>query len=178
MESESVIYNGIKFIRYPESENRADRLYYRCHSGHYKKGIRYLHRYVYEQEVGAIPSGHHIHHIDDNQLNNDPSNLECISSEDHAKYHHANHCSDRKRENLERIRHLSKAWHSSEEGKKWHSENSKKMWENMPMVDKVCQFCSKDYQVKKSLSRQSKYCHQNCKQKARTRRLRSLRHND
>jgi len=46
-----------------------------------------LHRKIYEQNYGKIPNGWHIHHKDHNHENNDPSNLEALSPDDHAKKH-------------------------------------------------------------------------------------------
>lgn len=45
------------------------------------------HRLVYESVFGSIPKGYHIHHKDENKLNNDPDNLECLTQAEHAKLH-------------------------------------------------------------------------------------------
>ena len=53
-------------------------------------GIRHInnkYRKIYEKHYGSIPKGYHIHHIDFNPLNNDPSNLIAVSPEEHAKIH-------------------------------------------------------------------------------------------
>jgi len=42
---------------------------------------------VWKQHYGEKPYGYHIHHIDGNKDNNDISNLECLSPDDHAKRH-------------------------------------------------------------------------------------------
>lgn len=47
----------------------------------------YLHRYVWETEVGPIPPGFDIHHKDENRANNEITNLECISKSAHTKKH-------------------------------------------------------------------------------------------
>ena len=47
-----------------------------------------VHRYIWEQLNGKIPDGYHIHHKDENKLNNSIDNLECISASEHAKLHH------------------------------------------------------------------------------------------
>ena len=46
-----------------------------------------LHRYVWEKEVGKIPSGYDIHHIDGDKTNNDVKNLECLSKAEHTSKH-------------------------------------------------------------------------------------------
>ena len=59
------------------------------HENKYKK-IRNgdkMHRMVYEYYNGKIPSGYVIHHIDENKLNNDISNLQLISDSDHRRLH-------------------------------------------------------------------------------------------
>lgn len=44
-------------------------------------------RKIYENHFGKIPKGYHIHHIDGDPYNNDISNLQCITAEEHAKIH-------------------------------------------------------------------------------------------
>lgn len=44
-------------------------------------------RKIYEEHYGKIPKGHHVHHIDGNPLNNEITNLTCVSAEEHAKIH-------------------------------------------------------------------------------------------
>lgn len=59
--------------------------------GYYASGRSIkLHRYVWEKENGKIPEGYHIHHKDfkiNKNLNNDISNLQCLSKSDHRKLH-------------------------------------------------------------------------------------------
>ena len=88
-----------------------------------------LHRYVWEKYYGEIPKGHHVHHIDLDKSNNDISNLQLMSEEEHIKLHgklNRGVCTDNMRQNLDNIRHLTKEWHSSEEGHNWHKEQYKK----------------------------------------------------
>lgn len=48
-----------------------------------------MHRKIYEQHHGAIPDGHHIHHIDGNHANNDIANLQCVTAHEHYNIHKA-----------------------------------------------------------------------------------------
>lgn len=48
-----------------------------------------LHRVIYENEVGPIPDGWDIHHIDHDKLNNTVTNFMCLSKADHAALHAA-----------------------------------------------------------------------------------------
>lgn len=43
------------------------------------------HRYLWEQVVGEIPDGHHIHHVDGDHLNNALENLSCITHSEHSR---------------------------------------------------------------------------------------------
>ena len=50
---------------------------------------RLLHQYIYLTRIGPIPPNYHIHHIDGNQYNNDPSNLQALPASIH--YHMKRH---------------------------------------------------------------------------------------
>lgn len=52
-----------------------------------KNKDKFLHRLVWEKYNGEIPKGYQIHHIDENKLNNDISNLSLISPQEHTKHH-------------------------------------------------------------------------------------------
>lgn len=46
-------------------------------------------RKIWESHTGLkIPKGYHIHHIDGNHQNNDPSNLCCVSPDEHWQIHY------------------------------------------------------------------------------------------
>lgn len=46
-----------------------------------------LHRIVYAREVGPIPDGWHVHHLDHDRGNNDPTNLQALTASEHALLH-------------------------------------------------------------------------------------------
>lgn len=51
--------------------------------------MRVNYRKIWEQfNNKQIPNGYHIHHLDGNKENNDPSNLVCLSPEEHWDIHH------------------------------------------------------------------------------------------
>lgn len=52
-----------------------------------KHRTQFLHRLIWEKHNGEIPKGYQIHHIDGNKLNNDISNLQLISAEEHTRLH-------------------------------------------------------------------------------------------
>lgn len=54
----------------------------------YKKiGGERAHRVVWKRHFGPIPEGYHVHHIDENGLNNDISNLVALPESEHHALH-------------------------------------------------------------------------------------------
>ena len=119
---ESVVFNGRRYNRYPESDNPAHRRYF-ARAGHR------LHRDVWKHHNGPIPAGMHVHHIDGNTANNDISNLACVTSKQHWDEHRAQASEHNRRpehlEHLSRIRGSAADWHRSDEGRAWHREHAK-----------------------------------------------------
>jgi|AGFS01.1.fsa_nt_gi HNH endonuclease. len=51
-------------------------------------GKVYVHRYVAQQHYGIkLTTNLHVHHIDENKLNNDPSNLQILTESEHTALH-------------------------------------------------------------------------------------------
>lgn len=51
-------------------------------------GLYPLHRVLAENKIGRLlKAGEHVHHIDEDKSNNDPSNLEVMTISEHAKHH-------------------------------------------------------------------------------------------
>lgn len=49
---------------------------------------RYLHQVIAEYKIGrALRPGEHVHHVDENKLNNDPNNIEVMTASEHARLH-------------------------------------------------------------------------------------------
>ena len=69
-----------------------------------------IHRWNWIQANGPIPEGYHIHHKDENKLNNSLDNLEMISSADHTSLH------------MDKGGHVG--WH--EQRQKWRAQ----VWQN------------------------------------------------
>jgi hypothetical protein len=151
--------------------------YYRCGSyfssqQKHVRGSRRLHRKVWEYFNGEIPKGMHIHHKDENRANNQIENLEVL----HSKTHLSNHMTAERREIAKAniVAHavpMAKFWHKSLQGREWHSQHAKRVADSIPMITKHCQLCGAEFQTKKHMDWKAKYCHQNCKMKARRRRL-------
>jgi hypothetical protein len=115
-----VEFNGKKYYLRPNG--------YYC--SQFLDGGVYLHRAVWEHHNGPIPPRHQIHHKDENKVNNDISNLECVDISKHRR----DHMIAAGVEDPEKFKRLqsagkeaARAWHKSEEGRAWHRENALKM---------------------------------------------------
>lgn len=163
---ERCYYHGKRWTRYPRAIRDSDRNYYR-------RNIRnrtvYLHRYVWEQHNIDIPEGFHIHHIDGNYDNNDISNLQMLTPEEHMRLHFKGWCSDRKKAHLDNVRPMTKEWHRSEEGREWHRKHARIVADNMKPKEATCQLCGEKYMSKLGGTCRSKFCSDRCRAEARRR---------
>ncbi|WP_374725951.1 HNH endonuclease signature motif containing protein [Paraburkholderia phenoliruptrix] len=125
-------------------------------------GGRKLHRAVWKAAFGTIPANCHIHHRDDNPLNNQLWNLECLNSTEHLVLTRA--------KNPKTIGALAREkaaeWHRSEEGRLWHKRHAERSqgwtkWKREPLP---CAHCGTvfDCLVRKSGATQ-KFCSPRCK---------------
>lgn len=73
---QTVVYRG---LNYTIGNNG----YYRCTISN----RHLLHRRMWEEEVGPIPDGWDIHHVDEDKLHNEVSNFECLPKADHTRLH-------------------------------------------------------------------------------------------
>lgn len=144
---EVALYKGIKFRRYPQSENWSDRMYFRPNGRLIQEGMEALHREIYKDYHGAIPDGYHVHHKDENSLNNSPENLEAITAKEHFELHGPPQWESREKmlEHLDRARLLAIEWHKTEAGIAWHKELGRRSWENREESNYVCEWCGKSY---------------------------------
>lgn len=54
----------------------------------YKEGVVYLHRHIASLSKGKwLTSEEHVHHLDENKLNNDTNNLQVLTASEHSKLH-------------------------------------------------------------------------------------------
>lgn len=163
---DSITYKGIVFRRYPKSKNYSDRMYYRPNGTHVTNGVESLHREIWKAHCGPIPEGAHIHHKDGNPLNNDISNLECISSnlahqDLHGDTTKSESYKQRRAAHLKKARQLAAAWHSTDEGLEFHSRLAKEFWEQKEIEKRVCLQCGDSYETRHNAG--SKFCSNNCK---------------
>lgn len=131
-----------------------------------KNKIR-AHVWVWQNSFGKVPEGFHIHHIDENKSNNNLVNLCLVHKSIHPLLHPITPEKRQKcKENLDKIRHLTKEWHSSEEGRLWHKYHALKTglgkWESRKYS---CIVCFKEYESTKRSG--NKFCSNACKSKFR-----------
>jgi len=167
MLSESVVFNGITYRRYPGSKRRSDRVYYRPHSGKILEGFGYLHRDIWKHYNGEIPAGYHIHHADGDPLNNTIENLICTPGVAHISDHSAEFYGDPKNRglairHLDRIREKATEWHRSPEGRAWHRQHAKETYTPSEPEVRICEHCGAQFEDH-SRSGAGKYCSNACK---------------
>lgn len=144
-------YHGVRFCR-------DDKTGYYLNSTIRKR----LHRYIWEQEVGAIPKGCHIHHIDGDKSHNTLDNLAIITASGHARLHgQEEHRKEVGRQNIKKAIQAAPAWHHSEAGKKWHSEHMQGF--KPPTHRMRCEQCGAEFDG----IHQSRFCSGKCKSKWR-----------
>jgi len=152
---------------------RGERFYLQTTKRYYQSGRkdvdeRSLHRRIWSEVHGPIPSGMAIHHKDGDWRNNDISNLEMMPIPDHARMH----CVERWAgvgakaflSGLEKARDAAKAWHSSEEGLAWHRANGTRSWSAVEKQAIVCPSCEKEFMGHPSAG--ATFCSKSCSQRA------------
>lgn len=163
--SEIIVYRGIKFRRYPDAEQWSDRSYFTPGIAARAAGVDYLHREIYEDHYGSIPPGYDVHHRDNNPLNNEIDNLECIEHGEHLRRHGASITPEQRVAMRERfIRNVgpkAKEWHASAEGREWHRQNAIRCeFGKFEPVERTCDQCGATYQATNAHNR---FCSNNCK---------------
>lgn len=141
--------------------------YYISKQGYYSRDERkngkrkmiLLHRVIWEEANGSIPVGYHIHHKDENRLNNSLDNLELLPSSQHSSHHRKEEFNEG---NLSYLVSAQKKWLQTEKGKLEKSKSCKQGWLTRKISNKICQHCSESFQTK---SPQAKFCSQSCKYK-------------
>jgi len=160
-----IVFNGIKFRRYPESKRRSDRVYYTPGVADKSKGLGRLHEEIWKAEHGPIPPGHNIHHVDHDPLNNDGANLTAMTKAVHHSHHgntpeaREHYQSEAWQAHLDAIRPLAAAWHSSPKGIEWHRAHAGQLMADRPKTPAVCDQCGDAFLSKMPL----RFCSNACK---------------
>ncbi|WP_420801061.1 HNH endonuclease signature motif containing protein [Pseudomonas chlororaphis] len=173
--SRSTERSGAGYVR-PEvvTTTRQDYLgesYYLCGFYFQRDGKR-LHRTVWEDNFGPIPSGFHVHHKDHNRSNNQPENLELLGGTTHIKLH-LDEQRDFRRALWDggigaKMLAAATVWHQSEAGRQWHREQYERTKDALHAKrhDLVCTVCGTQYAT---FDKGSLYCSKKCKATARRR---------
>ena len=157
---ERVEWGGFVWRRYPDSEHASNRNYFQRMSG--KRPV-WLHRAVWASVHGPIPSDHHIHHIDGNPGNNDVANLECLTPQQHADEHEwSDERRERQRVLLDSIRHLTKEWHASAEGREEHRRIGALAYRDFSPEPKPCAQCGTVFEPG-AIGNRDLFCSNKCK---------------
>jgi rubrerythrin len=162
---ETIEFAGVTFRRYPNAKGRTERVYFTPGIADRAKGIGRLHEEIWKAEHGPIPDGWHIHHKDEDPLNNELANLEALPAGEHHRHHHARPATPAKKAHLDNVRHLAAEWHSSAAGTEWHAELARKQWTSRESRQWTCEHCGKPFEA--TTIQQPKYCSNNCKSAAR-----------
>ena len=166
---ETCEWDGRTWRRYPDSPHRSYRVYFQRHE-RWKEPPIWLHQEIWKSVNGDIPEGFHVHHIDENPLNNAIENLECIPAAEHyARHREAKRLYGQSEEQLAHLARIRPgglvalaAWKISPEGKAAMSEFAKRSWNDRPMLVFVCKFCKTEFQSKDT---RSIYCSHRCMQR-------------
>ena len=164
-EKESVVFNGITYSRNPASGHRSARVYYTAYAdGKRLRGVGQLHTEVWKAAHGAsgVPRGCVIHHVDFDPLNNDPSNLQCVTRLEHSRIHPGDfdRGSAEWLAHLDAIRGLAVDWHRSDEGRTWHSQQATASYANREARTSACEACGKTYSTRHA--GESRHCSRAC----------------
>jgi len=154
---DTIAYRGTVYKRNPNAEQRANRVYYVPSRGSDREA---LHREIFKDSHGPIPDGHHIHHIDGDTDNNDPSNLEALTPSAHAAKHpNTDRTSPEWLEHLASIRPFATQWHQSDEGRDWHRQHARDIWAQAVSFTIVCEECGEEAEA---WQKDKRYCSRRC----------------
>ena len=131
-----------------------------------------LHRQVWIYHNGEIPKGLVIDHIDRDRNNNQIENLRLVTHSENNK-NVSEETMVKRRQNMALAAEKAKEWHKSKAGREWHKKHGIEAYKKRKAIEKVCAHCGKVYYTTK-YDEKARFCGQNCKMKARRRRLAGL----
>ena len=148
-------------------------------SGYYRNSSikpHSLHRQVWIYHNGPILEGMTIDHIDRDKNNNQIENLRMVTYSENNK-NVSKETQEKKIENANIQRPLTKAWHASPEGREWHRKHGIEAYKRRTPEKKICAHCGKVFETT-ACRDSARFCGQNCKMKARRRRMAGLPENE
>jgi len=113
-----------------------------------------------------------IDHIDRDKNNNQINNLRLATHSENNK-NVTIETTTKRMENIRRQGKLAKAWHNSQEGREWHRKHGIEAYAKRKPEAKKCAHCGKIFETR-ACRKSARFCGQNCKMKARRRRLKGL----
>lgn len=161
---EQIEYKGVVYKRNPDSPEWPKRVYYQASRG---SGRGYLHRDIYTDTNGPIPSGMHVHHVDYDPFNNKPENLVALTPADHQRLHrelNGKFDEERMAVHMATTIKAAAAWHGSEAGIAWHREQGRRSWENRETDTFTCPECGTEHEgYFPERSESGRYCSHRCR---------------
>lgn len=152
-----VVFNGKTYYLYP-----GEKYYSRGRA--VRGGVTRLHREVWEFYRGPIPAGHHVHHQPGASMATiDIGDLECLTAAAHRRFHAEHYVTTPAQlAHLENIRPLTKAWHSSPEGREKHREIGALAYAGFTPTPKPCEQCGQEFDPRK-IGNLDRFCSNACK---------------
>lgn len=165
--AESIRFKGVIFRRYPDAAQWAERSYFVPGIADREKGALRLHEEIWRDAHGDIPEGYEVHHADFDPLNNELSNLACVTIAEHKELHRERgRQRGRERGVPDAARRAATAWHRSEAARPLHVANGHAAWATVETRTEVCEQCDAAYDVR-TLHRRDRFCSDKCKSAAR-----------
>jgi hypothetical protein len=130
------------------------------------RGGKRLHRDVWSTAFGAIPKGCHIHHRDNDTLNNALANLECVPASEHLSETWHRTKAGTTRHFGDSAREKAAEWHRSDEGRLWHKRQAERQqnWKKWERAPKACEQCGSEFQaLLRNNGFAQRFCCANCK---------------
>jgi HNH endonuclease len=138
----------MKFASLPQKVMYGGELWWRGKDDYYCNNAREkLHRRIYEDNFGPIPSGHVIHHIDHDRGNNSLDNLALMSLAEHVSYHQKGHAA-----------HPAQLAAASKE--------MRRRWQEAPVESVICKVCGQLFATR-SLQAPRLFCSDPCQDRWR-----------
>ena len=109
---------------------------------------KWLHREIYERENGEIKDKYEVHHKDENKDNNEPSNLEILSPEDHQLMHAGG----------------KKHWHNREQRREYERQKRANNREQRNK-NRICTYCNCKFEINDKAKNETKFCSESCRGK-------------
>lgn len=159
-----VQYNGDVATYNGRNYRRDKRTGYYLNAGTHKR----LHVAVYENEVGEIPKGYVVHHLDQNKDNNTKENLVLMTNVEHVRLHGSLLTDERREQMRDNLINnaipAAREWHGTDEGKAWHGEHAKQTWANWETRSYKCDYCGTEFETRNHYSPAShRFCSNKCK---------------